>query len=124
MSIISERYKKRFITLPSGKIKDISVVSNNVLMPRSTMDYSNVSIIIEELKNEIKETNKTILYLESELSGNTLKQRLEHANIKLKKYELLCIVVNRIIPLTQCIYKRKDMDCSKLCRSFKDLIGI
>jgi len=124
LSIVPVRDKKRFITLPSGKIKDVNVVSNNVLMPRSNKDYSNFSKTIEELKREIKEKNKEILELKSELSGNTLKQRLEHANFKLKNYELFCFVASKNIQITQCIHKREKKDCLRLCRSFKDKLGI
>ena len=122
MSIVPIRDKKKFIILPSGKIKDIDIISNNVLIPLSTRDYSNVSKTIEVLNKKIEELNKRILDLESELSGNILKQRLEHANFKLKNYLVLCPLENRSIQLIQCKQKRDQKRCLNKCQSIKDFI--
>lgn len=121
-SIVPVRDKKRFIILPSGKIKDVDIESVNILTPRSTSDYSNISKTIEELNRQIvleKERNKD---LEGQLEGNTLKQRLDHANIQLKEYRIYCFKSQGDIQVKRCIIMREQNKCLNKCKSIKDFI--
>lgn len=120
--IVSLRDEKRVITLPSGKIKDINVVSGIILIPRSTRDYSNISKTIDELNRQLLVMDERNIDLEGQLSGNILKEIIKHKDITLKGYTIHCLVVQDDILIMMCSSLRKQNKCMRECSRLKDFI--
>ncbi len=79
---------------------------------------------IRSLEGLISSLNHRLEAVTRSIRNDALIQQHEHAQYKLKQYDLHCYLIGEDIDLLRCIGIRNKKECTKICSVAKQLMAI